>query len=81
MKYKDKLVLCKKPFENFKIGNFYKVDIESNYLNRTHVNIDGNWFIAEGEDFIWPNLYEHFFTDIEERSLKLQIINLVSRYK
>lgn len=73
-------VLCKRKYKHFQIGKFYKIDEKSDYLNRTHVCIEGVWFTAKGYEFIWPNLHDYFFTNQEERNIKLQVIDLKNKF-
>ncbi len=75
-----KRVLCKRNYNHFEIGELYNVELFENYLDRTHVCIDGYWFTEKGKEFIWPNLYDYFYDDMEERSIKLKVIDLMSNF-
>jgi hypothetical protein len=76
---KNRVFLCKKSFNDFEVGKFYKIEDEQYYLNKKHICINGQWFNEKNDDFIWPNLNDHFFTSQEERNIKLQVIDLKNK--
>lgn len=80
MKNKNKSFLCKRNYANFEIGKFYEVDLETHFLKETHLHIGGNWFTTEiGDKSFFPSLYTYFFSEKEERRIKLQIIEVQNK--
>ena len=81
MKYTGKSFICKRNYANFEVGRFYQVDLETHFFKSTHLNIAGCWFTTEiGDKSFFPSLYTYFLTDHEERSIKLQVIELENRF-
>lgn len=82
MIYKGKKFLCKNNYEDFQIGKFYKVELEAYYFKHWHLCINGRWFTTElGDQSFFPSLYTYFFNEQEERKIKLQVIDIQSRFQ
>lgn len=72
----DKLLCCKK-FDHLKIGKYYEIILCGSHLPYCF-NISGFWFSLNKTSSVYPYVYEYFFTEKEERKLKLQILKLKS---
>lgn len=78
LKEGDKL-LCRKMFNNLsKVGVHYSINICSG--KDKFINVNGFWFSTtlSYPNSVLPYVYDYFFTEQEERKLKLQIIKLQS---
>lgn len=72
----DKLLCCR-PYDGLKIGKYYDINIGP-YGPYNCFNVSGFWFaITRNSSF--PYIYDYFFTEKEERKLKLQVIKLHSK--
>jgi len=79
LKIGDRL-LCKKNFNNFKIGNYYIIKGITNYhpeWNNVYIvdNYGGGDFFSSSSNSSFRKIYNIFNTSQEERKIKLQILN------
>jgi hypothetical protein len=77
-------LLCKKSYNSyFIVGQYYEIDIVISHLcyQKYDINIDGWWFSIMFDDSssIFPYAIAYFYSEQEERKIKLQIISLISK--
>jgi len=79
MLYKGKKVLCKKVYENLIINKYYKISAISKNLimidNKKRNTIHSVLFTLNIGTY--SKFYDYFYTDKEERKLKLERLNNV----
>ena len=74
----DKLLCCRK-FDHLNIGKYYEIDMVLECINMIAIHINGFWFSLTKNKSSYPYVYDYFFTEKEERKIKLQILKLHSK--
>lgn len=78
---------CKFAFNSaFKVGEEYKINVilhNTKYFKSFDICINNYWFTLEGDykNAAFPVVNSYFFSEQEERKIKLQILNLCSKIK
>jgi hypothetical protein len=76
----DKLLCCRVYDHHLEIGTYYEIS----YYNDSEIGkfdgmiVNGYWF-SNNKFSVYPYVYDYFFTEKEERKIKLQILKLHSK--